>query len=67
MASAFVVKDVKLNKDELSADSIKAGTPEVFSAILSESEDGKIIRGIWKCTVCSYLNRPIVLYTYMHN
>lgn len=52
MASAYVVKGVKLNKDEISADSIKAGTPEVFSAILSESEDGKIIRGIWKCTVC---------------
>jgi hypothetical protein len=45
LGSCYSVRDVPLTKDDLSPDAIKEGSPEVFSAILSESEDGKIIRG----------------------
>ena len=46
LGSCYPVKDVPLTKDELNPASVKEGAPEVFSTILSESEDGKIIRGM---------------------
>ena len=50
---AVVVKNVTLNQDSFDPPKscIVEGSPEVFSSILSTSADGKILRGIWKCTV----------------
>ena len=44
------VKDVQLTKDALDPSSVLAGSPEVFSVVLSSSYNGNVVRGIWKCT-----------------
>ena len=46
LGCSYPVKDTPLAKDVLDPASIKEGHPEIFSTILSESDDGKIIRGI---------------------
>ena len=50
---AVKVDQVVLNQDSVDPpkSTIAEGSPEIFSAILNTSADGKIIRGVWKCTV----------------
>ncbi len=47
---AVVVAGVSLTKDDLDPSKIISGNPEVFSAVMSTSYNGRIVRGIWKCT-----------------
>ncbi|HEY7761402.1 MAG TPA: cupin domain-containing protein [Actinomycetota bacterium] len=41
---------VPLVPGELSPSQVLAGSPEVTEAVLSESADGRIVRGIWRIT-----------------
>lgn len=47
---AFHVLDVPLEAGELDPSTILAGSPEVTETVLSESPDGRIVRGIWRIT-----------------
>ena len=47
---ALHVADVPLEPGELDPASILAGSPEVTEAVLWESPDGGIVRGIWRIT-----------------
>jgi uncharacterized cupin superfamily protein len=44
------VVDVPLEPGELDPTTILAGSPEVTEAVLWESPDGRIVRGIWRIT-----------------
>ncbi|HWC71776.1 MAG TPA: cupin domain-containing protein [Actinomycetota bacterium] len=44
------VADVPLVAAELDPSQVIAGSPEVTEAVLSESGDGSIVRGVWRIT-----------------
>jgi len=44
------VAGAQLDRDELDPASIVEGSPETFSAVLDETPDGRVIRGIWEIT-----------------
>lgn len=50
--SSFAVHilDADLEPEPLDPDSILDGTPETTGVVLSESEDGRVTRGLWQCT-----------------
>ena len=52
MADSYAVSvaSVSLTKDDLDPSKILNGNPEVFSAVMSTSYNGHVVRGIWKCT-----------------
>jgi len=45
-----VAADVDLEAEELDPAQILAGSPETSGAVLWESADGRIVRGVWRCT-----------------
>jgi uncharacterized cupin superfamily protein len=47
---AVHIPDADLEADPLDPSQIVSGTPEVSGKVLWESEDGKILRGIWQIT-----------------
>lgn len=47
---AVHVADAELEPSELDPAQIVAGSPEVSELVLSESEDGRVVRGIWQMT-----------------
>jgi hypothetical protein len=47
---AMSAASVPLVPGELSPSQVLAGSPEVTEAVLSESADGRIVRGIWRIT-----------------
>lgn len=47
---ALHVADAVLEPAELDPSQIVAGEPRVSELVLSESEDGRIVRGIWQMT-----------------
>jgi uncharacterized protein len=47
---ALHVVDVPLEPGELDPVTILAGSPEVTEAVVWESSDGRIVRGIWRIT-----------------
>jgi uncharacterized protein len=51
-SGSFVVPvaDVVLDPGDLDRSQVVAGSPEVSEAVLSESEDGRIVRGVWRIT-----------------
>jgi hypothetical protein len=51
-AGSFAVSaaSVPLVPGELEAAQVVAGSPEVTEAVLSESADGRVVRGIWRIT-----------------
>jgi uncharacterized cupin superfamily protein len=42
--------DVELEPEELDPSQIVAGSPRTSGAVLWESPDGRILRGVWRCT-----------------
>jgi uncharacterized protein len=48
---AVTAADVDLEPEELDPAQILAGSPETSGAVLWESTDGRIVRGVWRCTV----------------
>ena len=50
--ATFAVRaaDVELEPEELDPAQIVDGTPETSGAVLWESTDGRILRGVWRCT-----------------
>jgi uncharacterized protein len=44
------VEDVDLAAWPLPADWVLAGSPDARGAVLSRSDDSRIIRGVWECT-----------------
>jgi uncharacterized cupin superfamily protein len=42
--------DLELESEELDPSQILAGTPATSGAVLDTSADGRIVRGIWRCT-----------------
>ena len=48
---ATLVREVELHRDDIDPAKLVSGSPEIYSAIMSTSYNGKILRGIWKCTV----------------
>ena len=48
--STVNVMTAVLEKDDLDPSQIISGSPEVSSLILSTNLNGRILRGIWKCT-----------------
>ena len=50
--ATFAVRaaDVELEPEELDAAQILEGAPETSGAVLWESPDGRILRGVWRCT-----------------
>ena len=49
-AFAMAVAAVPLEPAALDASQIDAGSPEVSEAILSESDEGRVVRGVWRIT-----------------
>ena len=51
-AGSFVVSvaSVPLLPGELQPSQVLAGSPEVTEAVLSESADGRVVRGVWRIT-----------------
>lgn len=47
---ALPVADAALEPVELDPSQVIAGTPEVSELVLSESADGRVVRGIWQMT-----------------
>lgn len=47
---AVHIPDAELEPDPLDPSLIVSGSPEVSGKVLWESEDGKIIRGLWQIT-----------------
>ena len=47
---AVHVADAELEPSELDPSQVVAGAPEVSELVLSESEDGRVVRGIWQMT-----------------
>ena len=52
VATSFAVRalDVPLEPDELDPSQVIDGTPEITEAVLSESADGRVVRGVWRIT-----------------
>jgi uncharacterized protein len=52
VAATFAVRasDVTLEPESLDPAQIVAGAPETSGAVLSESADGRVVRGVWRCT-----------------
>lgn len=52
MEPTFAVRaaDLELEPEALDPSQILAGTPATSGAVLSESTDGRIVRGVWRCT-----------------
>jgi uncharacterized cupin superfamily protein len=50
LGSALNVRTAVLEREELDPSQIVSGNPEVSCLVLSSSLDGRIVRGIWKCT-----------------
>jgi uncharacterized protein len=44
------IADAELDPDPLDPAAILAGDPQASDAVIWESEDGRIVRGIWQCT-----------------
>lgn len=47
---ALHVSDAELEPEPLDPDQIVSGAPEVSGKVLSTSEDGRLLRGIWQIT-----------------
>jgi uncharacterized cupin superfamily protein len=47
---ALHAADVPLSPGELDSSQVLAGSPLVTEAVLSESADGRVVRGIWRIT-----------------
>jgi uncharacterized cupin superfamily protein len=47
---ALSVADAELEPSELDPSQVVSGTPEVSELVLSESADGRVVRGIWQIT-----------------
>ena len=47
---AVHVADVDLEPDPLDPESILDGAPEAFNRVVWESDDGRVIRGVWQMT-----------------
>lgn len=47
---ALPVRDAVLEPVELDPSQVIAGAPEVSELVLSESADGRVVRGIWQMT-----------------
>ena len=47
---AIRAADVELEQEDLDPSQIVAGAPQTSGAVLWESEDGRILRGVWRCT-----------------
>jgi uncharacterized protein len=47
---ALSVANAELEPSELDPAQVVSGEPEVSELVLSESEDGRIVRGIWQMT-----------------
>ena len=41
---------MELEPETLDPSQIVAGSPQTSGALLQESEDGRILRGVWRCT-----------------
>ena len=52
VAASFSVRvlDVRLEPGELDPSRVIDGTPEITEAVLSESADGRVVRGVWRIT-----------------
>jgi len=52
LAGTFVLHavDVPLAPGELDPSHVIEGSPEVTEAVLSESADGRVVRGVWRIT-----------------
>ena len=52
MAPSFAVRasDVTLEPEAIDPAQVVAGSPEISGAVLSESPDGRVVRGVWRCT-----------------
>ena len=52
MEATFTVRaaDVDLEPEPLDPDQVVAGLPATSGAVLWESADGRIVRGVWRCT-----------------
>ena len=44
------VDDVELEVDPLDPDSIVEGSPEAFNRVVWDSDDGRVVRGVWQMT-----------------
>jgi uncharacterized cupin superfamily protein len=44
------VADAELSPWPLPADWVEQGTPQAGGAVLSKSDDSRIVRGVWACT-----------------
>ena len=44
------IADTELSPWPLSAESVEQGSPQANGAVLSKSEDSRIVRGVWACT-----------------
>jgi uncharacterized cupin superfamily protein len=42
--------DAVLEPDPLDPNAIRGGAPRTSNLVLSESDDGRIVRGLWECT-----------------
>ena len=47
---AVRASEVQLQPEELEPSQIVAGTPATSGTVLWESADGRIVRGVWRCT-----------------
>ena len=47
---AVAVMDLELEPEALDPSQVLAGKPKLGNHTLFESEDGRIIRGVWQCT-----------------
>jgi uncharacterized protein len=47
---AVHVGDVELEPDPLDPDSIVDGAPEAFNRVVWDSDDGRVVRGVWQMT-----------------
>jgi uncharacterized cupin superfamily protein len=47
---AVRVEEVELEPDPLDGDSILKGTPEAFNRVVWDSDDGRMVRGVWEMT-----------------
>ena len=47
---AVGITDLDLEPDPLDPSTVVAGSPEAFNRVVWESEDGRVIRGVWQMT-----------------
>ena len=52
MEATFAVpaSELRLEPEELDPSQILAGSPVTSGVVLQESEDGRVVRGVWRCT-----------------